>query len=198
MKYQKQISEYGLLTPSQAQLSVPFSHPSKHLHFPSFCPRFHSLATSSFSFLLSCRRAKSQCSALQRQRVPIASVSWSALLFSAENCSRICCFRRIVVPSRPILFRCALGLQGAWIKRESGGNPEQSRCCELLPLRKSILCHCRPSTQSRWEGGPTGERSQKTCKVESKTRSFEESGRAEPKTAVRRLHQSHSSSINLF
>ena len=61
---------------------------------------------------------------------------------------------------------------GGRMKRESGENPGQSRCCELHE-------ECTNTTPlfavGKWEGGAQGA-SQKTCKTKSKNYPFEESG----------------------
>ena len=53
-------------------------------------------------------------------------------------------------------------VSGGGVKRESGENPEQSRCCVLF-IRLSILLPL--PKRFRWEGGQPGA-SQKTCKTE--------------------------------
>lgn len=57
------------------------------------------------------------------------------------------------------------------MKRESGENPEQSRCCEFH-IRGY---HTHATVCKKWEGD-TPETSQKTCKTKSKNCPFEESG----------------------
>lgn len=47
-----------------------------------------------------------------------------------------------------LLVHCSSSV-GQVMKRESGGNPEQTRCCEFLFLFQETRCHC-PDTG--WEG----------------------------------------------
>ena len=54
-------------------------------------------------------------------------------------------------------------LSGRRMKRESGGNPGQSRCCELIVRFVSNLKPL-PYIIIRWEGQQAGV-SQKTCKT---------------------------------
>ena len=49
------------------------------------------------------------------------------------------------------------------IKRESGANPEQSRCCEFFNILLDNSCHCLLSKR-KWEGVLQGT-SQKTCRA---------------------------------
>ena len=47
--------------------------------------------------------------------------------------------------------QCSITVFSGRIKRESGVNPGQSRCCKLsLKGEPVTLCHCR---NKRWEGG---------------------------------------------
>ena len=57
---------------------------------------------------------------------------------------------------------CSNTLSGLRIKRESGENPEQTRCCK--PSKQGCPLPQVPLPRCGWEGGQTGV-SQKTCRT---------------------------------
>jgi len=59
---------------------------------------------------------------------------------------------------------------GRRMKRESGENPGQSRCCEFLPkgVSRTPACHC-PAASGGWEGDIPWERVRRPAKQSRKT-----------------------------